>query len=153
MQDAERGEVSTHLQSWQKMKEKKRDLTKPQPQFPEYYGKADKALDSYSTTFQSFHPEVEDPLSQEVDGRAIVLSGHGRPHGRNRLLDRVVRPDMTLTQAKATLPVGSTLIPPRPEPRRSTSTDVSFLLIFILFSSIRSCMDKLMRFIIFKIVA
>ena len=35
MQDADRGEVSSELQSWQKMKEKKRDLSKPQPQLPE----------------------------------------------------------------------------------------------------------------------
>ena len=153
MQDADRGEVSSELQSWKKMKEKKRDLSKPQPQLPEYYNNANENLERYSTTFQSFHPEVDDPLSQEVDERSMVLSGHGRPHGRNLFLQNVVRPSMSFTQAKATLPDGSPLIAPRRRPRRPTSTDVSFSH-FHPLSDIRSCMAKLtVPYHIFEIVA
>jgi len=154
MQDADRGEVSSQLQSWQAMKEKKRDLSKPQPQLPEYYNNADKHLERYCTTFQSFNPEVDDdPLSHEVDERSMVLSGHGRPHGRDLFLQNVARPSMSFTQAKATLPDSSPLIAPRPRRRRPTSTDVSFSH-FHPLSDIRSCMAKLtVPYHIFEIVA
>ena len=57
--------------------------------------------------------EVDDPLEQETDETALILSGHGMQHGRPRVLCAVVRPERTLTQVKATLPAGTTIPPPR----------------------------------------
>ena len=77
MQDAETGTVSTHIGAWKKMREKKPDPKKPQPQAPEYYGRSEEAVNSYCTAFQGFHPEVDDPLSEEVDERSVYIYIHG----------------------------------------------------------------------------
>jgi len=143
MQDSSSGSVSTSLQSWRKMKQKKQDESGPRPlNKPEYYGTAEQDLTSYSVTLKALRPEVEDAESEEVDHRAMVLSGHGRPHGRNRILHNVVEPAMSFTQAKATLPEGSSIVPPRQQPRRSTSTDVS-LSHFHPLTDIRSCIANI----------
>ena len=98
MQEAQTEEPSTHLETWQKMKQKKPDLSQPQPSIPMYYGRAETDLSNYCTTFQGYHPEVDNPLREEVDENAIVLSGRGRPHGRNRLLEKVVKPTSSYTR-------------------------------------------------------
>jgi len=123
------------------MKEKKQDLSQPQPQLAQYYGNTVVDLERYSTTLQALRPEVDDPESQEVDERARVLSGHGRPHGRDRLLHNVIEPAMSFTQAKGNLPDGSPIVPPRLAPRGSTSTNVS-LSHFHPLTDIRSCMES-----------
>ena len=55
-------------------------------------------------SLNAFYPEVDDPLQEDVDERALVLVSGGRPHGRGRVLDKVARPDMNLSRVKATLP-------------------------------------------------
>lgn len=45
--EADTGEPKTELETWQKMKQKKLDLEKPQPSLPEYYGRAKEDLDAY----------------------------------------------------------------------------------------------------------
>ena len=132
MQEAKTGEPKTDLQTWREMKMKKPDLSEPRPSLPVYYGNTEEDLRNYCATFKGYHPEVDDPLSEEVDENAVVLSGHGRKHARYRVLEKVVSPTSSFTRLRATLPDDSRLIPRRPQPRRSTSTDVSFL-IFILF--------------------
>ena len=117
-----------------------------------YYGKAKEDLDNYCGTFQRLHPEVDNnPMREEVDENTVVLSGHGRKHGRNRVLEKVVSPASSFTRLRATLPADTPLIPRRPKPRPSASTDVSFSHFHPLFD-IRSCMAKLTRFLIFEIV-
>jgi hypothetical protein len=49
MQEQDDSEV-TDMLAWQKMKEKKPDLDKPQPALPEYYGKAKATIDLYCST-------------------------------------------------------------------------------------------------------
>ena len=134
------------------MKQKKPDLEKPQPALPEYYGTAEEDLQNYCSTVQAFYPEADDPIQEETDETSLILSGHGRQHGRLRVLEKVAKPTAGLTRVKATLPAGSPPIPPPRQPRRSTSADVSFYH-FHTLSDIRSCMAKLTRFIIFEIVA
>ena len=143
MQDSISGRVSTGLQPWRKMKQKQQDQSLPRPHNkPGYYGTAEEDLTRYSATLKGLRPEVEDAESQEVNQRAMVLSGHGRPPGRNRILHNVVEPTMSFTQAKATLPESSSIVPPRRQPRRSTSTDVS-LSHFHPLTDIRSCIAKI----------
>ena len=140
------------MTAWKHMKVKKPNLTKPQPQLPEYYGSSEEDLRNYCQTFQAFHPEVEDPLEEETDETSLVLSGHGLQHGRLRVLHKKVKPTSSFMRIKATLPADGPPIPPPRQPRQSTSTDVSSSY-FHPLSDIRSCMDKLTRFIIFEIVA
>ena len=73
MQDADTGTVSSHIGAWKKMREKKPDPKKPQPHAPEYYGRSEDAVNIYCTMFQGFHPEVDDPLSEEVDERSVYI--------------------------------------------------------------------------------
>ena len=124
MQEAVSGEQHTDMLTWKKMKQKKLDLNEPQPSLPKYYGRAESDLNAYCKTFQELYPEVDDPLQQETDETAVILSGHGLEHGRPCVLSSVLRPARTFTQIKATLPAGTTIPPPRPS-RRSTDTDVS----------------------------
>jgi hypothetical protein len=146
MQQADLGVEVTDLTAWQRMKMKKPDLQQPQPSLPEYYGSAESDLRTYVETVQSLHPEVDDPLVEETDEASLILSGGGMPHGRLRVLSAVTRPTTSLTRLRATLPAGS--IPPRRQPRRSTSIDVS-LSHFHTLSYIPSCMAKLTSKFIF----
>ena len=50
------------------------------PQVPEYYGRTEEAVDSYCTTFQGFHPEVDAPLSEEVDERSVYIYTWNKVH-------------------------------------------------------------------------
>ena len=142
----------TELLAWQHMRRKKPDLSKPQPSLPEYYGTAESDLSDYCNMVQTLHPEVDDPIRVETDDNSLVLAGHGRQHGRQRILEKVRRPTATLTRLKATLPAGSPPIPPRRQPRPSTHGDVRFCYIHPL-SVIHSCMAKLTTFIILEIAA
>ena len=152
MQVAESPEEEVHdMAVWQKMKIKKPDLEKPQPQLPEYFGSSEEGLRSYCSTVHGFYSELDDPIHAETDETSLILSGHGRQHSRLRVLNAVVKPTTSFTRIKATLPAGSPPIPPRRQPRRSTH-DVSFPHSHPL-SDFRSCMAKLTRFIVFKIVA
>ena len=151
--EAEPGEEVHDIAVWQRMKMKKPDLEKPQPQLPEYFGSSEEDLRSYCSTVQGFYPELDDPIHAETDETSLILSGHGRQHGRLRVLNAVVKPTTSFTRLKATLPAGSPPIPPPRRPRRSTSThDVSFPH-FHPLSDFRSCMAELTRFIVFEIVA
>jgi hypothetical protein len=53
--------------------------------------------------FTGFHPEVDDPLEEENDEVALMVAGHGKEHGRTRILSLVMQPTRTLTQIRATL--------------------------------------------------
>ena len=145
MQEAASGEQLSDMSTWKKMKQKKLDLSEPQPSLPKYYGTAETDLDAYCTTFSELYPEVDDPLEQETDETALILSGHGMEHGRPRVLSAVVRPGRTLTQVKATIPAGTTIPPPR-QPRQSRDVSLSH---YHPLSDIPSCMANLTRFIIF----
>ena len=73
-------------------------------------------MDAYCKTFQELYSEVDDPLQEETDETAAILSGHGLEHGRLRVLSAVLRPARTFMQIKATVPAGTTILPPR-QPR------------------------------------
>jgi hypothetical protein len=111
-----------------------RTKQKPNPALPQpqYYGNAKAAKEDYCDMVKSRHPEVDDPLSIPVDEESLVLSGHGRPHGRFPFLNKAVKPTpaTSYTRLKHTLTADSPQ--PRPRPARPPAYDVSFL-IFILF--------------------
>nr|XP_051229177.1 uncharacterized protein LOC127346982 [Lolium perenne] len=111
-----------------------RTKQKPNPALPQpqYYGNAKAAKEDYCDMVKSRHPEVDDPLSIPVDEESLVLSGHGRPHGRFPWLNKAVKPthSTSYTRLKHTLTADSPQ--PRPRPARPPAYDVSFL-IFILF--------------------
>ena len=129
MADAEPGEEITEMYAYDQFRLKARDLSLPQPQIPVYYGNAEEHIGNYCTMMKEMHPEVDFPLFEETDDEVVLLSGHGLEHGRTKCLNTVVRPRLTtsFTRLKSTLTEDSHPIPPRSQPRGSTSTsDVSF---------------------------
>jgi len=127
MQEAHLGRPVSSYEAWDSMRQKKPDLSQPQPSPAEYYGTAEKDGANYISAFSGFNPEVEDPRSADTDERALVVSGHGRQHGRLRVLDRVTprTPALSLTRINATLTADDPAIPPPRRPSRP-SYDVSF---------------------------
>nr|XP_051196604.1 uncharacterized protein LOC127309934 [Lolium perenne] len=75
---------------------------------------------------KSRHPEVDDPLSIPVDEESLVLSGHGRPHGRFPFLNKAVKPthSTSYTRLKHTLTADNPQ--PRPRPARPPAYDPDF---------------------------
>lgn len=125
----------TDMETWEKMRMKRPDLSQPQPSLPEYFGTAKEDKDNYCTAFLDYNPEVDDPMRQETDVRALVVGGHGRENGRFRCLNQVTprTPELSLTRIKATLTAdGPAVPPPRRLPR--ARADVSFLNL-IIFST------------------
>ena len=122
MQEGVLGEPLSEMAGWQKMKLKAPDLSQPQPSLPEYFGTAEEDSRLYCEAFMGLHPEVDDPIQEETDEVALMVSGRGLEHGRPRCLSGVFRPQRTLTQIKATLPAGGPRIPPS----RRARHDVSF---------------------------
>ena len=125
----------TDMETWEKMRMKRPDPSEPQPSLPQYFGTAKEDLDNYRTAFLGFNPEVDDPIAQETDVRALVVGGHGRENGRFRCLNQVIphTPELSLTRVKSTLTADGPIVPP---PRRlpRARADVSFLN-FIIFST------------------
>ena len=107
------------------MKIKKLDLSQPQPSLPEYFGSSQEDLLSYCSTVQAFYPEVDDPIHEETDETSLILSGHGRQHGRLRILEKVAKPTTSLTRIKATLTANDPPVLPPRQPSRAR-LDVSF---------------------------
>ena len=133
MQETDLGEPLTDMQVWEKMKMKKADLAEPQPSLPKFFGNAKERIATYVETFQGINPEVENPLREETDPRAVVMAGHGWEHGRPLCLSSILprTPELGLTRVKATLTADD---PPIQPSRRSSRArlNVSFLN-FILF--------------------
>ncbi|XP_071681354.1 uncharacterized protein [Lolium perenne] len=105
-----------------------RQKQKPNPALPQpqYYGNAKAAKEDYCDMVLSRHPEVDDPLSIPIDEESLVLSGHGRPHGRFPFLNKVVKPTpaTSYTRLKHTLTADSPQ--PRPRPARPPAYDPEF---------------------------
>lgn len=125
MQEADTQEPVSDLLAWKKMKEKKPNLDEPQPSLPEYFGTAADDIDLYCSTFRGMHPEVDDPIREETDERALVMASHGREHGRYRILNAVVKPTMSLTRVRATHTADLPPIAPSRQPRRSAYVSLS----------------------------
>lgn len=123
--EAKPGQPLTEMAAWQKMK-LKTDLSKPQPSLPEYFGTVEEDLDQYCSVFKDIHPETEDPIQEEADETALMIAGHDREHGRNRIIGARPPTHRTLTQIKATL---TTYHPPieRPQhPRRDLALEAAY---------------------------
>ncbi|KAK1620517.1 hypothetical protein QYE76_026034 [Lolium multiflorum] len=105
-----------------------RTKQKPNPALPQpqYYGNAKAAKEDYCDMVKSRHPEVDDPLSIPVDEESLVLSGHGRPHGRFPWMNKAVKPthSTSYTRLKHTLTADSPQ--PRPRPARPPAYDPDF---------------------------
>ncbi|XP_071684935.1 uncharacterized protein [Lolium perenne] len=105
-----------------------RTTQKPNPALPQppYYGNAKAAKEDYRDMVKSRHPEVDDPLSIPVDEESLVLSGHGRPHGRFPWMNKAVKPthSTSYTRLKHTLTADSPQ--PRPRPARPPAYDPDF---------------------------
>ncbi|XP_071681606.1 uncharacterized protein [Lolium perenne] len=101
---------------------------KPNPALPQPqdYGNAKAAKEDYCDMVKSRHPEVDDPLSIPVDEESLVLSGHGRPHGRFPWMNKAVKPthSTSYTRLKHTLTADSPQ--PRPRPARPPAYDPDF---------------------------
>ncbi|KAM0835356.1 hypothetical protein ACQ4PT_062987 [Festuca glaucescens] len=107
------GKPLTKLGAW-KMSHKKTKVDKHGEE--QYYGKSGTYLQNYETAFKKLHGEDSQPLEEEVDETAVIVSGLGKPHGRHRILDGVIAPTTTLAQVRASSTSSSQLIPPRPRP-------------------------------------
>ena len=142
--EAQPGEEITEMYAYDKFRLKNPDLSLPQLQLPVYFGHAQEDIRNYCNMVQEKYPEVEDARYVETDDESLLLSGHGLPHGRLRCLNTVAKPRLTtsFTRLKSTLTADSPPIPPRRQPRGSTSTsDVSFPHSHP-FSNFCSCMAK-----------
>ena len=85
------------------MKQNTIDLSQPQPSLPEYFGTSAEDLSLYCETMKGFHPEVDDPIQEETDETSVIVAGHGKQHGRLRILNSVLRPTTSLTRIRATI--------------------------------------------------
>lgn len=123
--EAKLGQPLTEMAAWQKMK-LKTDWSKPQPSLPEYFGTTEEDLDQYCSVFKDIHPETEDPIQEETDETALMIAGHGREHGRNRILGARPPTHRTLTQIKATLTADHPPIARPRHPRRDPALEAAY---------------------------
>ncbi|KAK1601189.1 hypothetical protein QYE76_018925 [Lolium multiflorum] len=111
-------EEMSDLEIYNKMRLKKPDLSQPQPSLPEYFGTYAEDVENYCAMVRHRHPEVDDPMSAEVDEESLVLSSGGLPHGRLAMLNKAVKHTLTttFTRLKAGLTKDSPPLPPRRRP-------------------------------------
>ncbi|XP_071680701.1 uncharacterized protein [Lolium perenne] len=121
-------EEMSDLEIYNKMRLKKPDLSQPQPSLPEYFGTYAEDVENYCEMVRHRHPEVDDPMSAEVDEESLVLSSGGLPHGRLAMLNKAVKHTLTttFTRLKAGLTKDSPPLPPRRRARQQPAYDVSF---------------------------
>ncbi|KAK1631130.1 hypothetical protein QYE76_005445 [Lolium multiflorum] len=110
-------EEMSDLEIYNKMRLKKPD---PQPSLPEYFGTYAEDVDNYCAMVRHRHPEVDDPMSAEVDEESLVLSSGGLPHGRLAMMNKAVKHTLTttFTRLKAGLTKDSLPLPPRRRARQ-----------------------------------
>ncbi|KAK1627445.1 hypothetical protein QYE76_001760 [Lolium multiflorum] len=113
-------EEMSDLEIYNKMRLKKPDLSQPQPSLPEYFGTYAEDVENYCEMVRHRHPEVDDPMSAEVDEESLVLSSGGLPHGRLAMLNKAVKHTLTttFTRLKAGLTKDSPPLPPRRRARQ-----------------------------------
>src|SRR3954466_1738512 len=118
MQEGKLGRPVGDFEAWDSMRMKKPDLSQPQPQLPEYFGTAQEDCARYLEVMVGFNPELEDARTAEPDERALVVSGGGLQHGRQRVMDKMTprTPTLSLTRIKATLGADDPAPPPRRRP-------------------------------------
>ena len=121
-------EEMSDLEIYNKMRLKKPDLSQPQPSLPEYFGTYAEDVENYCEMVRHRHPEVDDPMSAEVDEESLVLSSGGLPHGRLAMLNKAVKHTLTttFTRLKAGLTKDSPPLPPHRRARQQPAYDVSF---------------------------
>ncbi|KAK1684049.1 hypothetical protein QYE76_044897 [Lolium multiflorum] len=90
-------EEISDLEIYNKMQLKKPDLSQPQPSLPEYFGTYAEDAENYCAMVRHRHPEVDDPMSAEVDEESLVLSSGGLPHGRLAMMNKAVKHKLTTT--------------------------------------------------------
>lgn len=117
------GQEIPRIQVWQAA-HKKKELVEGKVV---YYGKTDDYMDSYKKAFKSLHGEDSDPLSEPLDEMAVMISGHGKPHGRISILNEVHKPTISLPRVRNMTSSSGVCMPPRPRRSTQTSDDVSFL--------------------------
>ena len=117
------GQEIPRIQVWQAA-HKKKELVEGKVV---YYGKTEESVDSYKKAFKSLHGEDSDPLSEPFDEMAVMISGHGKPHGRTSILNEVHKPTITLPRIRNMTSSSGVCMPPRPRRSTQTSDDVSFL--------------------------
>lgn len=116
------------MEAWEMMKQRRPDPTEPQPSLPVYFNNADGKKVRYIAEFRKLHSEVEDPMSEPIDERAMMLAGGGTPHGRPLCAAGTFKPERNYTQIKATLPssISSTARTRQPRPDVSSTFSSSF---------------------------
>ncbi|KAK1621138.1 hypothetical protein QYE76_026655 [Lolium multiflorum] len=121
-------EEMSDLEIYNKMRLKKPDLSQPQPSLPEYFGTYAEDVENYCAMVRHRHPEVDDPMSAEVDEESLVLSSGGLPHGRLAMLNKAVKHTLTttFTRLKAGLTKDSPPLPPRRRARQQPAYDPDF---------------------------
>jgi hypothetical protein len=132
MQEAVEGSSLSDLGVWKRSRTKK----DPKDKTKSMYGTAETDLQNYTEVFTQLHPEVDDPLEVEVDERAVIIAGSGKPHGRHRLMNSVLRPTTSLTRIRATS-TSDDPVPPRPRPSGSRQPAVDVRSFSFSLSDIR----------------
>ncbi|KAM0861342.1 hypothetical protein ACQ4PT_045956 [Festuca glaucescens] len=113
------GQEIPRIQVWQAA-HKKKELVEGKVV---YYGKTEESVDSYKKAFKSLHGEDSDPLSEPFDEMAVMISGHGKPHGRTSILNEVHKPTITLPRIRNMTSSSGVCMPPRPRRLTQTSDD------------------------------
>ena len=100
-----------------------------------YYGATAEHLEAYKEEFHRRNGEDRDPLLSETDETAVVLSGHGKSHGRYALLNNVIKPAVKYTELRASSTTRESMANPSRAwwPTQSKEEEVSIFLLFILF--------------------
>ena len=109
------------MEAWEMMKQPRPDPTEPQPSLPVYFNSADEKKERYIAESRKLHPEVEDPMSEPIDERAMMLAGGGTPHGRGLCASGSFKPKKNYTQIKAILPSSISSTARTRQPRRDVS--------------------------------
>lgn len=133
----------SHIEAWSLGRVRKDPKKGESP----YYGKSEEHLTNYKASFIERNPPGVDPIASETDETAMVMSAHGRPHGRSGVLDGVFQPAISYVQLRTSSTGASAANPSRARPSRSKEEEVS-ISPFILVHTFLSFMVMLIRFIV-----
>lgn len=105
----------SHIEAWSLGRVRKDPKKGESP----YYGKSEEHLTNYKASFIERNPPGVDPIASETDETAMVMSAHGRPHGRSGVLDGVFQPAISYVQLRTSSTGASAANPSRARPSRS----------------------------------
>lgn len=99
---------------------------KPKKGEGKYYGRSGDHLTAYEGEFHRRNGEHPNPIESKTDETAVVVSRHGKPHGRHPLLNAVIQPTITYSQVRSSSTSASTTNPTRARRSRSREEDDAY---------------------------